>query len=57
MRLFGYFLLALAVASFAYPALAPYIPFRLPFSDRDAVGVGVITALAGAIGVLTGRRV
>lgn len=56
MRTVGWTIVVLALAAFALPAIRVYMPFRLPFSDRDAVGVATILVFAGMVAVLFSPR-
>jgi uncharacterized membrane protein len=52
----GYALVGLAVLGFVLPSIRDAIPFRLPFSDRDAVGMATICIFAGMVAVMFGPR-
>lgn len=55
MRLIGFLLLALAVASFMLPGLRPMLPFRVPVEDWDATNGSLVLGLAGIVALIADR--
>jgi hypothetical protein len=56
VRKLGYALVGLAVLGFVLPSIRELIPFRLPLSNRDAVGIATICIFAGMVAVMFGSR-